>query len=211
MSNIVFFLGAGASKAFGNPLTSEIMALILKKLKAHQLFCLGNRQTDKEREYEKKLLAMLYMIYPGLKTLNPSTKRHQQLMPSVTEVLSLIDHFCFYNLPPHPRIADATLQEFKYLLDRAVGELIWELDDEPYTEEQAALLKAFIRPIRRSKQQGKCTVITTNYDLIIDTEFQDQMDRNGVDFGIPYRTIDRKKSCREIPNRCFTITNYMDH
>lgn len=190
MSNIVYFLGAGASKAFGNPMTNEIMPLILKRLRKHELFQLDHEKTTKERKSEKTLMEMIYMLYPGLESVDPEDEANRDKIPSITEILSLVDHFCFYNLPPHPKIAGTALLQFKELLDRAVGELILEYDLEHYTPEEKQLFERFIKPIRQAKKSDRYTIITTNYDLIIDLAFKDVCAQNKVDYGIPYRIVE---------------------
>lgn len=187
--NIVYFLGAGASKNFGYPLTDEIMPMILERLLRHDLFQLGSKKTSHERQYETDLLGFLYKLYPGLKNVdmkNPDLKRQ---IPNITDILSIVDHFCFYNLPPHPEIVDDRLIYFRNLLNRAVGELILEFDLKYFTTEEAALFQQFIEPIRNQRVANKVTVITTNYDLLIDYEFKSELAKNRVDYGINYRNV----------------------
>src|SRR5437762_1343298 len=116
--NIVYFLGAGCSKNFGYPLTGEIMPLIIKKLRKANLFELKkDNKTINEQKYEKELLDFLYTLYPGMKNIHFSRKEQELHIPGIVEVLSLVDHFCFYNIPPHPEIVDDSLIKFRNLLN----------------------------------------------------------------------------------------------
>ena len=186
--NIVYFLGAGCSKSFGYPLTGEIMPEILTNLEKKNLFKIGNKKTLTETRHEKLLLDYLYKIYPGLKGIN--IKRNKKNIPNITEVLSLIDHCCFYNIPPHPDLNDDVLQLFRQLLNRAVGELLLNYENAPYTAQERKLLKEFIKPLRAEKKIHTITVITTNYDLTIDRQLERDMFDQRVDFGISYRDTD---------------------
>ena len=56
MSNIVYFLGAGCSKNFGYPLTSEIMPAIIDNLHNNDCFQLNDTKTTLEKEQENDLL-----------------------------------------------------------------------------------------------------------------------------------------------------------
>lgn len=189
--NIVYFLGAGASKNFGYPLTGEIMPLIMEGLVGHELFQLGvAKKTKKEYQYEKELLGFLYKLYPGLRGKNFSKQQSHKQIPNITEVLSLVDHFCFYNIPPHPHIFDNRLLHFRDLLNRAVGELINEFDLRIMNDEEEALFYKMVEPINKTKIKDKVTIITTNYDLLIDWEFSDIFEKNKVDYGISYRDVD---------------------
>jgi len=188
--NIVYFLGAGCSKNFGYPLTGEIMPLILEKLLEADLFQINEtRKTQKERDYEKELLSFLHLFYPGLKHLNIKNEKQKAQIPNITEVLSLVEHFCFYNLPPHPKIVDARLLRFRDLLNRAIVELILEYDIRVMSKEEEKLFYKFIRPINNDKVNDNVTIITTNYDLLIDWQFSDVAARNKIDYGISYRDV----------------------
>jgi hypothetical protein len=202
--NIVYFLGAGASKSFGYPLTDEIMPLILERLLKHDLFQLdGARKTIREKQYERDLLRLLYLLYPGLRGVDINDINLKRQIPSITDILSIVDHFCFYNIPPHPEIADDKLIYFRNLLNRAVGELLLEFDLKEFTGEEAELFRQFIKPIRTTKIDNEVTIITTNYDLLIDYEFRTQLARNKVDYGIHYRNVNTSELIYTDPDPLF--------
>lgn len=182
----VFFLGAGASKAFGYPLTGEIMPSILANLRANNLFQLEDTKTSLERAQERELRRFLELLYPGLASVDPGDK--PECCPGIIEVLSLVEHCVLYNTPPHPLISGANLERFRYLLSRAIAELLLYYEVTPYNTAESRLLKQFTQLIRKPGPHD-VTVITTNYDLIIDRAFKPEMRENKVNFGIAYRHI----------------------
>jgi len=187
MPNTVYFLGAGASYCFGYPLTNDIMPGILQNLFAKDLFQLGRKKTTSEKKQESDLKQFIGLLYPGLKNIDPVASKHR--IPTITEVLSMVEHFCFYGIPPHPQLNIEQLQQFRKLLNRAIGEYLLDFEMEDYDEYQNELLKRFIAPLRQEKKSGNLSVITTNYDLIIDWEFRDALRSGRVDYGIPYRSV----------------------
>ncbi|MCW3106171.1 MAG: hypothetical protein JWQ09_677 [Segetibacter sp.] len=110
----VYFLGAGASKNFGYPLTGDITPLIMQKLLAHNLFQISRyKKTEDEKQQETDLLNYIFMVYPGLKSLD--IKTNSKDIPSITEILSLVDHFHLHNLPIHSSIGEKKLSYFRNL------------------------------------------------------------------------------------------------
>jgi len=184
--NIVYFLGAGCSKNFGYPLTGEIMPGILKNLYNNDLFELDRgEKTSIEKKQEKELKSFIELLYPGLKELNLKDK--MKLTPSITEILSLVDHLCFYGIPPHPHLNEEKLMQFRYLLNRAVTEFLLDYQNMRDTPKEERLLKKFMGPIVKEKKIAKISIITTNYDLSISPEFESVIADNRVDYGIAYR------------------------
>jgi hypothetical protein len=188
--NIVYFLGAGCSYNFGYPLTGQIMPDILKNLYNNDLFQLGDRKTIAEKRHENELKRFIEFLYPGLKELN--LKERMKLAPSITEILSLVDHLCFYNIPPHPRLSEEKLFHFRYLLNRAVAELLMDYQNMPYKFKEKKMLKKFMGPIVAKEKTLNISIITTNYDLSIDPQFEKAIANNKVDYGIPYRGMNKQ-------------------
>ena len=142
-------------------------------------------------------------MYPGLKDVNVNNKIQMQNIPGIVEVLSLIDHFCFYNIPPHPQIVDGKLTRFRDLLNRAVSELIVEFDIRALNTKEQTLYNRFISPIKAEKKNGRVSIITTNYDLLIDWQFVNELENNKVDYGISYRNINTSEIVFRDPNPLF--------
>ena len=188
--NIVYFLGAGCSYNFGYPLTGRIMPHILENLYDNNLFQLGERKTATEKRHEAELKKFIGLLYPGFRKLRLKDKIKST--PSITEILSLVDHLCFYNIPPHPELNEENLLHFRYLLNRAVAELLMDYQNEPYKGNEKILLQRFMGPIVAEEKKAKISIITTNYDLSIDPQFERAIANNRVDYGIPYRGMDRQ-------------------
>lgn len=185
---VVYFLGAGASKNFGYPLTGDIMPEILSGLKANNLFFHSAAKTQRAGEEQYLFLEYFYTLYPGLR--NVDEKMEKERIPNITEVLSMVDHCCFYNIPPHPDLSDQHLEQFRSLINRAIGELMLEYEEKPYTPHEKQLLDSFVSPIRQGRNPGdSLTFITTNYDLVIDNEIQNELLVDKVDYGITYRSV----------------------
>lgn len=184
----VYFLGAGASKNFGFPLTYEIMPQIISGLKAGHLFNHSAANASHAVDEQALLLQYIYLLYPGLGDVDETATPER--IPNITEILSLVDHCCFYNIPPHPSLSDNALRQFNSLLNRAIGELMLSYEEKDYTVEEQALLTQFIAPLRNSRtHEDSLSFITTNYDLIIDNEIQKENLIDRVDYGIAYRSV----------------------
>lgn len=184
-TNIVYFLGAGCSKNFGFPLTGDIMPEIFNNLKANNLFQLGKKKEAFEKQQEIDLKRYLELLYPGIKDIDFETEKTR--IPSIVEVLSFVDHLCFYNLPPHPELNEENLIYLRYLLNRAVAELMMDYQNAHYKKRELALLEAFMKPIISAKKTSNVTIITTNYDLSIDPTFEEALLKNQIDYGISFR------------------------
>lgn len=192
--NIVYFLGAGSSYCFGYPLTWEMMADILGKLRAGNLF--NSAQTGcripTDDPDEKELLEYIELTYPGLIGIDLSSDAKR--VPNIIEVFSFVDHLCFYNTPHHPYMTETKLTRFKVLLNRALVELILIYEKETKENvkshpEKSQLKKKFIASIRQQYNEANVTIITTNYDMVIDDAFQKEANENKIFYGFPYRSI----------------------
>lgn len=119
----ILFLGAGASKALGYPLTVEIFERILGGLKARSLFPSHNVIYPLQGEhhnvnefgfipgamdvFERELVE----LFPGI-LINPNP-------PLITEVISLLDHLIFTGNSALPRYPQERLVRLRALLERA--------------------------------------------------------------------------------------------
>src|ERR1051326_5106458 len=124
----ILFLGAGASKALGYPVTTEIFALILARLKDRSLFPhlnyiypltgeqAGVNSAGFLPDAMKVLEAELTELFPGiLASASP---------PQITEVLSLLDHLIFTGSSAVPRFPRERLTRLRTLLERAVATVV---------------------------------------------------------------------------------------
>ena len=173
---IVYFLGAGSSYSFGYPLTSAIMPDILKKIKNGGLFNAinGLGRSNKDISSEIELLEYIKLVYPGLKDID--LEKEADRVPNITEVFSFVDHLCFYNTPHHPKMDESKLTAFRILLNRALAELLQFYEHEieqNYTvnSDKIALKQKFVGLIKDNYSLQDISIITTNYDMVIDLAF----------------------------------------
>ena len=177
----VVFLGAGASKAFGFPLTSDILPELRRGLRESTLF--GGR----DAAHVEQLNAFLTDIFPGFHTL-PDDE-----LPLITDVLSLIDYSIHTLSAPAPKREVNGLIEFRLLLERAIADAVSKW---PYEEgKEPPALKGLTRWLL---QEGRhparhIGIITSNYDLALETELlwtykTDEQVAKDFDFGFSWRT-----------------------
>lgn len=191
MKKIVFFLGAGASKPFGIPLTKEILPEILISIENNDLFCEidGGDFTDAQRKsMEKDLGNFLYRLMPGLKNIFEKYKNKKADIdgfPLITDILSIVDHSDEYG----NNLMDGNKKETGYyrkLLDRAIYEIL----ADPITKDNS-FLSAFSEHIDKLiKKDNEVTIITTNYDATLEYRiFSDIKDPKYIDFGFSWREV----------------------
>src|SRR5688500_8348174 len=85
-NQITFLLGAGASKAFGLPLTADIFPRIWKKIGDEEFL---------DEEHRNLLKSIVRCLYPGL-----SIETAAKDLPGITELLSMVDHLIASNAIP---------------------------------------------------------------------------------------------------------------
>jgi hypothetical protein len=182
--HVGFFLGAGASKHFGYPLTNEIVQRVVRKLTNDTLF--GERGA----EARQRLRQDLRLVFPGIRLSDGDPA-----LPNITEVLSLLDEWLRSTAMPYPGCTLDGLRELRHLLERAVCEV---LVPEPAAAEKEAArrdadlltLVQFMRDLATS-EEARCTIVSTNYDLSIEDALFRAIDwqfiPEQVDFGVPWR------------------------
>src|SRR2546421_10498063 len=95
--NVAVFLGAGAPKGFGWPLTNELLPAILQGLVAQVLFEDPRFNTkDANREDRELLKKTLEALCPGLRIEGDYLTQNRHRLPLVTSLLSMLD----YSLAP---------------------------------------------------------------------------------------------------------------
>jgi len=197
MKTAIFF-GAGASKTFGYPLTSEILPHILQRLDAGELFQGTNppRQNAADRSwFRNRLFALLPGLTDTWKEARAENPKDPKLAVAVTDILTLVDraiaqHEARADLPPDD------LPRFRRLLDRAIYEVIVrgrEWKRKPATDHLDEFERWF------SHKMPHVDLITTNYDTAVDRRIlkkispkPSQSDPNiarKVDFGFSWRTV----------------------
>lgn len=173
------FLGAGAAKAYGFPLTSEILPIIRARLKNRSLF--GGDPYDRQQERRLKLL--LKSTFPGLSRIADKN------LPLITEVLSLVDYSLASGSVSAKSLSKLKLEELRKLLERSIVETL----EPPYKRlDVPARLRRFADWIHYLAANGECvTVISTNYDISVDIElffkFNPLKLEDRFDFGLEWR------------------------
>lgn len=156
---IAIFLGAGASKLFGYPLTRDLLLMILEGLKSRRI--LLHRSGDGELVDHRKLLNFLTRLLPGERLTRES-------LPLVTGVLSLLDFALATGQVLLPGTTIAQTREIRRLLELAILEVIPDQDDWSPTEERDFKeTKFFLQKLLKQKNRS-IALITTNYDMLSD-------------------------------------------
>lgn len=196
MKKITFFLGAGASKAYGLPLTDEIFPGIWKKI---------NRKTTKR---SIRLLKLIKALYPGLS----SSARQPKKLPGITDVLSMIDHFIMNGQVP---VTKLTLDDLRKCRQDLEFEIITLIDEESdYSEESSEmdeLYEQFIDMLLKLNKKYKIDVISTNYDYTVEYGLYDRGKLNyekfiqKTDFGFKWRDPESGKLYTIPENPTFSI------
>jgi hypothetical protein len=176
----VVFVGAGASRAFGYALTSEILPELWKRLKANKLG-IGEEESRVVRRVVRG-------IVPGI---DQALAKKQEL-PLITDILSLFD-YCILNGEELGVLrATATLHEVRQLLDRAIVEILNTPIHRPSSNPNE-----LVRRFRADLERGNhVTVISTNYDVTLDIPIFERILGNWmrnydkIDFGFSWRDPD---------------------
>jgi len=179
-SPITFFLGAGASKAFGLPLTNEIFPKFWKWI----------WQGKTLRKDQRNLLFDIFaVLYPGLKRNTPAAD-----LPGITEILSILDHFINANNIPVKGLSRNQLIEGRLALEMGVIDVIQEYYYYNEEREEDVLYDKFIGMLNKISRQRKVNIISTNYDILVEYGIfyekykgKERQFLEEVDFGVRWR------------------------
>lgn len=159
--SLALFLGAGVSRPLGFPLTAEILPLIL-------------------RRPDRTLRDLLARFLPALfaEGVEP---------PLITDLLSLVDQLLLDGHALGPELGPGALDELRNLLDSAIAEVL----ARPVEARDAGrrLLDGLVDWLMA--REAPTSVITTNYDLAVESRLYNVLDAQevaaGVDFGVSWR------------------------
>jgi hypothetical protein len=216
-NSYVLFLGAGASAAFGYPVTSQILGVIRDRLLSETLF------TDRhEKELDEKGTAELawqltrgkphVQVFPDdldsrgaadlmallrqrLRILLPGIEEVRDQLPLITDVLSLIDHLLTSGDVCSPRFLPKYMEELRELLERAIMAVLEKPIDPDRAAQGQYRLDKLTEWICGSRQETgqPVTVVTTNYDVLLERAIYSNLEQHGVpvaravDFGFGWR------------------------
>ena len=196
---VAVFLGAGASKTFGWPLTNELLPIIIDGLIRNDLFEDDRINNRRQNAADRRLLRKtLLALCPGLLIRRDFLNQSKDRLPLVTSLLSMLD---FSLMAGHAIVSGLTPEELtdaRILLERAIYEAIAhqeEEEEEHYwpvrrSNELAPQLTRWLDRIRRDQTQ--VAVITSNYDVAIEQAWgfkrysMPQVSSLGVDFGFDW-------------------------
>jgi hypothetical protein len=168
-------MGAGTSRAFGYPLTAEILPTIRTQLGKGLLFGRSNRaRTDR-----KDLADCFNGMFPGW--------NHEDIMaPPITDVLSLIDYARSAGIAGMLGAGPGKLSRFRTLLELAICEII---NDVYFDGEWEPICNRFVKWLVEDSQNTG--VITTNYDIEAEMRIFEEFSRAQIeqkfDFGYAWR------------------------
>jgi len=179
----VLFLGAGASKPLGFPMTDGILTAIWSGL--HDGSWRGWPGLRKRRDARKARNDLVQLIQALLPGLTPESAAGA----SIVDVISLLDQLIIEGRAPTPAIGDEQLRRGRALLDLGINAV---LRGRRNAETRDHLVDWILR---EAAGRGDCrlSIVSTNYDTVIEQPLFDQLVEVGatvgraVDFGISWR------------------------
>lgn len=188
------FLGAGASKAFGYPLTNELLPRILSRLDADTLFEGANSDAENAEDrawFRDRLFAFL----PGLADARLLSPASTDLGVGITDLLTLVDRAVVHG-EARAGIPPESLARFRQLLERAIYEALMRENDRR-AKPSALILDSFSEWL--AGLGSPASVITTNYDTAVDSRLFSFVGRGdlrkwepriaaNMDFGFSWRS-----------------------
>lgn len=213
MQETVIFIGAGASKAIGLPLASEIIPKILTRLRNKTLF-------DGDIAAIERFHRCLWAVLPGLNEMMNGVSDEELLrkpIPPVTDLLSSIDFLVRSTNAPMPKFGLEDLSQGRALLERAMFELLVR-NEEPTKLRMEGIPDAVRREWNKTARRNllpqrppefeseinrivdwiirlahdrRVTLISTNYDIEVEQEIYKRLGYRQVfgkvDFGTGVR------------------------
>ena len=168
-----FILGAGASAAFGYPVTAKLFPLIAEAARGSPF-----GKHPHEREATRRLRR-------GLDKLMPSWRNATIAPPLITDMLSLFDQSILAGTCLSPDMSHDAFVDFRQLLDRilvlVIQEVFWS--DKEFSD----TCLHFVELLRKSATG----IVTTNYDLEVDMALASAISykfmEDEVDYGFAWR------------------------
>jgi len=152
MSHTVVFLGAGATKACGGPLTSEILPQIIQTK--------DTPDPSSAPDTSSRLSLLVTFLFDLFHVSDVSVN---DLYPGLPLLMSLVDTALERRQSFHPDWDTARLSQLREAVDLGIFDLLEERLNKAPTSNHYQLLQAVYSDVT-----DPC-IISTNYDLIIDT------------------------------------------
>lgn len=196
---VSLFLGAGASRPFGIPVTAELLPGILRRLDEATLFDERPTPRTAAAEARKDLRDGLERLVPGLfRGIAP---------PLLTDLLSLVDQLVAEGHATAPGLSVRALDRLRVLLEQATAEALARPVDGEAHEPNRPLLDRLVDWISAcAGEDGPCDlrVISTNYDVVLEKRLYALFDgslADAVDFGMSWREAARPEPVHPRPAR----------
>ena len=189
------FLGAGASRAFGYPVTGSLLPGLLRRLASKELFD-GTNTAEENQEDRDWFGERLYSFLPGLADAYAAFTPESPMGVSVTDLLTQIDRAIQHG-ESRATMSPEDLTRFRALAERAIYETLLH-ENESRQKYAADALDQFREWLQAHPNTA---IVTTNYDTTVErcvfdivraanpdnseTAIQEQ-----IDFGFPWRTVD---------------------
>ncbi|MFM8358909.1 MAG: hypothetical protein ACKOET_10170, partial [Verrucomicrobiota bacterium] len=189
-------LGAGASRAFGYPLTYELLPRILGAIDHRQLFRTANtaRQNARDRAWFARRLRA---FFPGLDALWSGGGDPAVPGIGVTDLLTQVDRALQLS-ESRAGMTPEDLVRFRHLVERAIYEALLHDTQRRQAGPQAQLERFMAWLTTLPSPAG---VMTTNYDSAVDRRLHEAVGRRdkrrwdarigaGIDFGFAWRSVE---------------------
>jgi len=157
----VIFTGAGASAAFGYPITRDLLPSIRKSLIAGDAF----KRIEPSKKKNDDLREFLQQMLPGFEAI---AGEH---LPLITDVMSLVDISLHQGLALIPCRTQQDMAYFRRLLEEAIFHDIYgDNKSDAEADQYGALVARFGQGLLHlaKRPDHELTLISTNYDLPVD-------------------------------------------
>jgi hypothetical protein len=165
------FLGAGASAAFGLPVTSAIFPFIRSNLLSRSLF---PTESNPKRERAK-----MERLRGYLTSFLPAMFEQEIELPLITDVLSLIDLLLSTGEIGIPMISADEMEDFRTLLVQAIVESIEQAWGDPRANKSLGHLTDWILDLSEAGETP-LTMISTNYDTLLEFLLFEKLQMNVI-------------------------------
>jgi hypothetical protein len=194
------FLGAGASAAFGLPVTSAIFPFIRDNLLSRTLF---PTESNPKRERAK-----MDRLHGYLSKLLPAVFEQEIELPLITDVLSLIDLLLSTGEIGIPMFSANDMEEFRMLLVQAIVESIEKAGNDPRSDPSLDHLTDWVLNMPEA-EETPLTIISTNYDTMLESFLFEKLEMNVFDDDMKLgNLVDMGFSWREHSSGKFLETIY---
>ena len=196
---VAVFLGAGASKTFGFPLTKDLLPIILRRLITEQLFedsRINNTVAHANADDRALLKKALMSLCPGLQVTQEFLTQNEFRLPLVTSLLSMLDFSLSAGQSLVLGLTPERVKDARMLLERAIYEAIERDKPDGQTYWSARTpnnlstgLAKWVNGLREASAVG---VITSNYDVALEKAWgfdkgdRPSMEKLHLDFGFDW-------------------------